>query len=79
MLGGGSPYDPYAYNVNPTKTSKGKIMKNLVLLNDMKITYAKLILSNHYSQKIIQKGLGIGLSPLTIFQKILDSLKILSK
>ena len=53
MLGGGSPYDPYAYPVNPTKTSKGKIMKSLVLLNDSKITYAKLIFSNHCSQKII--------------------------
>ena len=42
MLGGGSPYDPYAYPVNPTKTSKGKIMKNLVLLNDTKITFVKV-------------------------------------
>ena len=45
MLGGGIPYDPYcayAYPVNPTKTSKGKMMKNLVLLNDSKITFGKI-------------------------------------
>ena len=53
MLGGGSPYDPYAFPVNPTKNSKGKIMKSLVLLNDTEITLTKLTLSNQYSQKLI--------------------------
>jgi len=54
MLSGG-PSCALAFPVNPTRTSKGKMMKNLALLNDSKITGAKLILSNRYSQKIISK------------------------
>ncbi len=41
MLSGGAAC-AIAYPVNPTKTSKGKIMKNLVLLNDTKITFVKV-------------------------------------
>jgi len=43
MLGGGSPYCPFANPVNPTKTSKGKIMKSLdLLLNDQKNNFDKI-------------------------------------
>ena len=41
MLSGGAAC-PFAYPVNPTRTSKGKIMKSLELLNDMKITIGKI-------------------------------------
>ena len=41
MLSGGAAC-PFAYPVNPTRISKGKRMKNLVLLNDMKITFGKI-------------------------------------
>jgi hypothetical protein len=58
MLSGG-PSCALAFPVNPTKTSKGKMMKNLVLLIDSKITDAKLILSN-YSKKIISSYLILG-------------------
>ena len=41
MLSGGASC-AIAYPVNPTKTSKGKIMKSLVLLNDTRITFVKV-------------------------------------
>jgi pyruvate formate-lyase activating enzyme-like uncharacterized protein len=41
MLSGGATC-AIAYPVNPTKTSKEKIMKNLVLLNDTRITFVNV-------------------------------------
>ncbi len=41
MLSGGASC-PFAYPVNPTKTSKGAIMKRGVLLNDIQITFVKV-------------------------------------